>query len=182
MYKLNTSGTGTLTKYATKIATGRISLPSAMFAPGKILSIRKNRVAVVVDFNDSDAPAISSAGKLAKDRQYSNVTVLADGRVWVNGGSSSGNTLSGAALDSELWDPVTGNWMTTASAATARLYHSTSLLLLDGTVLTAGGGAPGPLKQLNGEVYYPPYLFKKNGSGEFAARQSNTCAPGSGYA
>jgi hypothetical protein len=33
--------------------------------------------------------------------------------------------------------------------------------------MTNGGGAPGPFRQLNGEIYYPPYLFKKNGSGEF---------------
>ena len=32
------------------------------------------------------------------------------------------------------------------SAAKARLYHSTTLMLPDATVLSLGGGAPGPLK------------------------------------
>jgi len=148
-----------------------------MFAPGRILSIRKNRIAVVVDLNNANAPVITSVGGLNKDRQYGNATVLADGRVWVNGGSSSGNSLTGAALDSELWNPITGNWLTTASATKSRLYHSASLLLPDGTVLTGGGGAPGPVNQMNGEIYYPPYLFKKDGSGEFAARPKIVDAP-----
>ena len=177
MYKLQPGGTGTLTKYATKTVSGRPVQPSVMFDSGKILSIRQNRVAVVVNINGTGEPVVSSAGRLAKDRQYGTATVLADGRVWVNGGSSSGNTLSGAALDSELWDPKTNKWTTAASAATARLYHSTSLLLPDGTVFTGGGGAPGPLKQLNGEIYYPPYLFKKDGTGKLALRPEIIDAP-----
>ena len=177
MYKLQTTGTGVITKYATTTSNGRALLPSIMFAPGKILSIRRDRVAVVVNINGSGEPAVSAAGTLSKDRQLGMATVLADGRVWVNGGSSTGNTLEGAALDSELWDPKTNTWITTASAVTARLYHSTSLLLPDGTVFTGGGGAPGPLKQLNGEIYYPPYLYKKDGSGQFAPRPEITDAP-----
>ena len=177
MYKLQTGGAGTLTKYTKTTANGGAFLPSVMFAPGKILSIRRNRVAVIVNINGTGEPAVSTTGILAKDRQYGMATVLADGRVWVNGGSSTGNTLTGAALDSELWDPNTNKWTTTASAATARLYHSTSLLLPDGTVFTGGGGAPGPLKQLNGEIYYPPYLYKKDGSGQFAPRPAIVDAP-----
>jgi hypothetical protein len=32
-------------------------------------------------------------------------------------------------------------------------------LLPDGSVLTGAGGAPGPVKNLNMELYYPGYLF-----------------------
>ncbi|PXW91253.1 glyoxal oxidase-like protein [Nitrosomonas sp. Nm84] len=177
MYKLDISGTGTLTRYKTKTAVGRNNIPSVMFAPGRILAVRRDRVAVTVDINGTGEPIVAPAGLLAKDRQYGSATVLADGRVWVNGGSSTGNDLVGMALESELWDPNTGNWTTTASAATARLYHSASLLLPDGTVITGGGGAPGPLKQLNGEIFYPPYLFKTDGSGEFAPRPEIIDAP-----
>lgn len=176
MYKLDTSGTGTLTRYATKTTPGSYTLPSVMFAPGRILSIRWDRVAVVININGAGEPVISPAGLLAKDRRHGNATVLADGRVWVNGGSSTGNNLDGMALDSELWNPNTGKWTTTASAAKARLYHSASILLPDGSVLTGGGGAPGP-RQLNGEIYYPPYLFEKNGSGQFEPRPEIIDAP-----
>lgn len=177
MFKLDTAGTGTLTLYKKRILAGKNFLPSAMFSPGRILFVRKDRTAIIVDINGTGEPTSSSGGSLSVDRQYGNATVLADGRVWVNGGSSTGNDLVGAALDSELWDPVTNTWTTAASASTIRLYHSASLLLADGTVLTGGGGVPGPLRQLNGEIYYPPYLFKKDGTGEFAPRPEITAAP-----
>ena len=54
--------------------------------------------------------------------------------------------------------------------------HSTALLLPDGSVLTAGGGAPGPVKNLNAEIYYPGYLY--DASGQPAARPSLVAAPG----
>jgi len=90
--------------------------------------------------------------------------------VWVNGGSSSGNSLAGAFYASELWQAQTGQWRSTAAAAKPRLYHSISMLMPDGSVLTGGGGAPGPVAQLNAEVYFPPYLYRKDGSGLAAER------------
>ena len=177
MHKLNTTGTGTLTRYATKAINSSYTMPSVMFAPGRILSLRKDRTAIVVNINGTGEPIISSAGLLTNDRQHSNATVLADGQVWVNGGSTTGDSKAGMVLTSELWNPATNRWTTTASAAAAPLYHSTSILLPDGSVMTGGGGAPGPFRQLNGEIYYPPYLFKKNGSGEFAFRPEIIDAP-----
>ena len=56
-----------------------------------------------------------------------------------------------------------------------RLYHSTALLLPDATVLTAAGGAPGPVRNLNAEIYYPPYLYDNTGSP--AARPTIVAAP-----
>ena len=47
------------------------------------------------------------------------------------------------------------NGPTTTSAAIGRFYHSNTLLLPDGTVLSTGGGAPGPLTNLNSEIYTP---------------------------
>jgi YVTN family beta-propeller protein len=43
------------------------------------------------------------------------------------------------------------------------VYHSATLLLPNGTVLSTGGGAPGPVNNQNAEVYYPPYLFRSVG-------------------
>jgi hypothetical protein len=108
---------------------------------------------------------------------YGNATLLADGKVWANGGSSTGNDLVGAAYHSETWDPATGVWTTGATAAKARLYHSSSMLMPDATVLTGGGGAPGPLTNLNAEIYYPPYLYKTDGSGLPADRPAIATAP-----
>ncbi len=150
MFKLDTSGFGNLSQYSKTTLVSYARLPSVMYALGRILSLRRDRAAVSININGLGEPVVTSSGTLEKDRQYGSLTVLADGRVWANGGSSTGNDLVGAALDSELWDPKTNVWATTASAA-ARLYHSASLLLVDGTVITGGGGRPGPITQLNGE-------------------------------
>ena len=56
------------------------------------------------------------------------------------------------------------------TAAFARLYHSTALLLPDASVLVAGGGSPGPQFNDNVEIYYPPYLY--NGGGGLRRVQS----------
>ena len=177
MFKLDPSGFGNLSQYSKTTLVSYARMSSVMYAPGRILSLRRDRSAVSININGLGEPVVTSAGTLDKDRQYGSLTVLADGRVWANGGSSTGNDLVGAALDSELWDPKTNAWIATASAAVARLYHSTSLLLVDGTVITGGGGRPGPIPQLNGEIYYPPYLFKKDGSGQFADRPVIIDAP-----
>lgn len=65
-----------------------------------------------------------------------------------------------------MWDPATGTWSTMASAQNVRVYHSTALLLPDGRVLSAGGGDGGGtlIRQLNSEVYAPPYLFDVSGA------------------
>ncbi|MBP7954040.1 MAG: DUF1929 domain-containing protein [Nitrosomonas sp.] len=177
-YTLDISGTGTITKYqTTRPKAGRWELPSVMFSPGKILSLRRNKIAVIVNINGNGDPTVTSAGTVSMERLYGNTTVLADGKVWVNGGSSSGNNLTGATLTSELWNPITNTWTATANASEVRLYHSASILLPDATVMTGGGGAPGPIKQMNGEIYYPPYLFKTDGSGELASRPAIIDAP-----
>jgi len=72
--------------------------------------------------------------------------------------------LSGASYAAEIWDPTTGHWSFEADAAIPRLYHSDTILLADGSVLSLGGGAPGPLTNLNGEEYKPAYLFDSTGA------------------
>jgi hypothetical protein len=45
------------------------------------------------------------------------------------------------------------------SATVPRLYHSNTMLLPDGGVQSNGGGVPGPLTNLNDEIYTPGYLL-----------------------
>jgi hypothetical protein len=56
-----------------------------------------------------------------------------------------------------------------------QLYHSSAMLLPDGTVLVGGGGSPGPESNLNVKLYYPPYLFTAQGG--LAARSVIDKAP-----
>ncbi|MDZ5461071.1 galactose oxidase-like domain-containing protein [Azohydromonas lata] len=169
LFSLDVRGAGSLSRWSAWVPPANMRLPSAMFAPGRILSLRGSRRAVVLDLNGA-APRVQATAAVPTNRQWGGATVLADGQVWVNGGSVTPNRLADAHYAGELWNPATGLWTRTARAAQARLYHSAALLLADGSVLTGGGGAPGPLTQLNGEIYYPPYLFMADGSGRLAPR------------
>jgi Domain of unknown function (DUF1929)/Glyoxal oxidase N-terminus len=167
MFYLDPAGNGTITQLPQVNLGGSQQLPLVMFAPGNILSIRNQQRVVVVDVNGQQ-PVITPTANIDQLRFWSNATVLADGKVLVTGGSAVANQLIGVAYAATIWNPATGQWTPGASAAKPRLYHSTALLLLDGSVLIAGGGAPGPVKNLNAEIYYPPYLF--DASGQPAAR------------
>jgi hypothetical protein len=141
-----------------------------MYAPGKVLVIGLARSVSLIDLN-GPTPTVTAGMPMSRHRRYGNLTILADGRLLANGGVDADDlTLTGAHLESELWDPTTGQWATGAAAALPRLYHSNAILLPDATVLTGGGGLPGPLTNANVEVYYPPYLYRRDGSGQPAPR------------
>lgn len=175
-YYMDPTGNGSIAKTPLNLPVGDYYLPSVMFAPGKILSLRKYNSAQVIDLNGSQPTAKATAG-VGQDRFHASATVLPDGKVYVNGGSIWSNVAFGVAYAGKIWDPATGKWTPTAPAKRMRLYHSVSLLLPDATVLTAGGGAPGPVTNLNAEIYTPPYLYKKDWSGTLAPRPSITDAP-----
>lgn len=162
-FNLNVAGTGTITMNIPKAAVADYRLPSVMYSPGRVLSIRNGMVAQTIDIRTTK-PVIKATGPISRHRLYGNTTVLPNGRVWANGGSPIGNELGGEHYVSETWDPATGVWTEGAAATKARLYHSMAMLLPDGSVLTGGGGAPGPILQLNAEIYYPPYLFQADGT------------------
>jgi hypothetical protein len=162
-FTLDPAGTGTLTQLDAKLQGTNWNTISVMYAPGQILSVRDTTSVALVDIHGA-LPTITDAAPLSTARKWGFGTVLADGTVWANGGSVDANTLKDAVYSSELFDPATGQWTVTASAQMARMYHSSSLLLPSGAVLTGGGGSPGPVRNLNAELYYPPYLFNPDGS------------------
>jgi len=163
MFWVSTTGSGRVTASSVTAPVGNIALPSIPFAPGKLLSIRANQIVVIVDYTTS-TPVVTQTNPIDQVRFWANGTVLADGRVLVTGGSAVANTLTDVDYTAEIWDPNTGNWTAGAHASKPRLYHSNALLLPDATVLTGGGGAPGPLINLNAEIYYPPYLYAADGT------------------
>jgi hypothetical protein len=172
MWSLDTDGTGAVRKLGTYPgASTSNATPAVMFDEGKILVTTETGSASVIDINGA-TPKVTPTDPLGSYRGWSDATVLADGTVLVTGGASVRQNLDKAVNAVELWDPETGRWRRGASASKARLYHSSTVLLPDATVLTAGGGPPGPVVNLNAEIYHPPYLFKKDGSGELASRPS----------
>ena len=168
LFYLSTANGGSITQSRVTAPLGDISLPTVPFAPGKLLSVRLDQQVVVVDYTGS-TPIITSTDPIDQVRYWANGTVLADGRVLVTGGSAdrsadTAKKLTGVDYQAQIWDPRTGHWTAGASAVKPRLYHSTAMLLPDATVLTGGGGAPGPVTNLNAEIYYPPYLYAADGS------------------
>lgn len=190
MWSLDATGGGALTLHgAFKAAPNTTTRPNVgatntavMFDIGKVLVVGGNgsfngdglpasKQATVVDIN-GNAPVLTEQAAMATERRFPNAVVLPDGSVAVTGGTRRGNNNGAdAVFASELWSPATGTWRTGASAAIFRGYHSFSLLLPNGTVLSTGGGAPGPVTNLNAEVYYPPQLFRSvNGVAQLAPR------------
>jgi YVTN family beta-propeller protein len=166
MYYINPTGTGAITTVGQFATSYRASDASAaMFRPGRILQFGGNsNGALVIDISAGGTPVLTPTGSMSSQRRLVNATVLPNGQVLATGGSQVNNQLTGVNNSAEIWDPTTGIWTRGPDGQRARLYHSMSLLLPDGRVLVGGGGAPGPLANLNMEVYLPPYLYDANGA------------------
>ncbi len=159
----------------------------AMYEPGKVLISgggNFNNSAVVVDLNQGTSAFIAP---MAFQRRQHNLTILADGQVLATGGYENSNNflvdVNKGIYPAEVWNPATGQWKTLASMERTRQYHSTALLLPNGRVLSAGGGicqdcTTQNYLQKNAEIFSPPYLFKKDGSGQLATRPVISAAPG----
>lgn len=182
--KLDTNTTASLTDTGVRLAWGGVQYPAVTlpvkpnYPAFKLLTVRFNKTAQVVDLGKTP-PTVTTVGSLRYDRQWGTLTTLADGLVLANGGSGVPNELTDVAYETELFHPAGAYWSKGAKAKVPRLYHSTSLLLPDGSVLTAGGGAPGPIKNLNAEIYYPYYLYNYSTDGSPAKRPTIVSAPSS---
>ncbi len=170
MYEVDPNGAGTITargSFPTDNIGGTSS--AVMFAPDRILQVgggidrtAASRNVSLIDIS-TGLPKVTALPPMQYARQWGNATVMPDGRVFVSGGSAVNNVDDHVAYTSEIYDPRNNTWTLGATAKQMRLYHSTSLLLPDATILTMGGGAPGPQRNLNAEIYYPPYLFDAQG-------------------
>jgi hypothetical protein len=186
--KLDPAGGGSWQSFGQRDAINRSYGSHAVYDVGRTLVAgggpSSNDVRVI-DTNGA-TPQVSATSPMAFGRRQHNLTLLADGSVLATGGNSTGAGLvdmNGGVYNAERWNPATGQWTTLAAQAVTRQYHSTALLLPDGRVLSSGGGICGTCDQVgylakNAEVFTPPYLFKKDGSGQLAPRPEITGAPG----
>jgi hypothetical protein len=160
-------------------SSGVVNGSSVMYRPGQILysggapnidssSSPAAATTAVINLN-SATPQWQQTAPMANPRIYHTLTMLADGTVLAVGGEpTAGQTgeseVSGGILPSEIWNPTTQTWTTVASTGVTRGYHSTALLMPDGTVLVGGSGhanvGSGYPGQYSSQVYSPPYLFK----------------------
>ena len=116
------------------------------------------------------SPDYSAGAPLALARIHLNAVLLPDRTVFVSGGALKQEDELLARTQAEIYDPSTDSWRLMATAAVARMYHSTALLLPDGRVVAAGGNPegghqvpwipPDENEELQLEIFSPPYLFK----------------------
>jgi hypothetical protein len=122
-------------------------------------------------------PGLHRTFRLAHRRFMSDAVLLADGTVLIAGGARRGitNVNHEPVRQAELFDPDSENCRPVDTATVPRTYHSTHVLLPNGTVQatgSTGGYPPGPVNnQFRVEVYRPRYLWA-------GPRPRITAAPG----
>lgn len=120
-------------------------------------------------------PAWVAGPKMVKERIQINATLLPDGKVLVSGGSEKDENNATAVKEAELYDPAMNTFASASSMEFPRLYHSSTLLLPDATVVGMGSNPQRRVYQHEIEVYSPPYLFTAGGGA--AARPTITSVP-----
>ncbi len=127
--------------------------------------------AMSIDINGA-VPVVQSVPAMNARRANHDAVVLANGEVYVVGGTEWGLLFDDHYTTwwPEIWNPKTREWRTVAALSTPRNYHSWAVLLQDGRVLTGGGGLCGDcaFNHPDAQIYSPPYLY--NSSGALASR------------
>jgi hypothetical protein len=104
--------------------------------------------------------------KWIKQRHNANTVILPDGKLLTVGGNAAANNYGGTHFSAELYskaaNDLSGAWTEVAPHAIPAAYHSSALLLPDGTVLLSEddrtkGATAGANHRA--QVYSPPYLF-----------------------
>ncbi len=173
---LDPSGQGSIRQVGQLPFSTDGSSPAIMYDVGKTLIMASNGQLWTMDIT-GNTPVFKNIGIAVQDREYSNMTLMADGKVLINGGGNRDMLEVGSVKSATIWDPDTGGMTTVPPELYSRLYHSTSILLTDGTIMSSGGGAGGAMENnyLNAQFYKPPYLFDANGNE--AVRPKITDAP-----
>ena len=178
---LSVTGTGQWTTVGSRKGGNRSYGSAVMYAPGKIIYVGggdpPKSSAEVIDLNQA-APAWRVVAPMSFARRQMNATLLADGQVLVTNGTSGPgfNDESSPVRYAELWNPTTERWTTLSAEAEGRMYHSTTILLPDGRVLSSGSGdGSGATNHRTAQIFTPPYLFKPDGT--LADRPTISSAP-----
>jgi galactose oxidase len=115
-------------------------------------------------------PIVEKAGKNGQmhvDRVFHTSVVLPDGTVFIVGGQEFGVAFNeeNVQFTPELYDPKTNTFRQMQKNNMIRVYHSVSILVPDGRVLTGGGGLCGncSANHYDAQLYTPPYLLTSTG-------------------
>ncbi len=162
---LDPAGDGSLKLYGTLPFDVDWQSPAIMYQVGHVLIQATNGDLWTMDITGT-APVFAQTQSLSQDRNWANMTVMADGKVLITGGTSVGNQEIGSDKTAAIWSPQTGAIAYSSDESDPRLYHSTALLLADGSIISMGGGASGESEHdfLTAQVYRPSYLYDSTGA------------------
>jgi hypothetical protein len=130
--------------------------------------------AEVINLNVAQ-PAWSYVAPMNNARYNANLVILADGTLLTVGGAQLQKYDSPVFIP-ELYNVTANTWTAMAEQAADRPYHSTALLLPDGTVWSAGSDNPASTDtDVDYEIFSPPYLY--NSAGQPATRPVISSVP-----
>lgn len=134
--------------------------------------------AIVIDMS-TDVPTVRPTTAMNFARKFQNAVMLPNGEVLMVGGNTSGAKFddTGTVLTTEIWNPESEQWSIAADISVPRNYHSIALLMLDGRVLSGGGGLCGncAANHQDAQIYTPAYLYNLDGT--LATRPEIISAP-----
>ena len=137
-----------------------------------------SKQSMIIDVS-SGTPQYSQAAASNFHHMTGQAVTLPTGDVLAVGGNSDGNDTKGTpVMTPELYSTSANSWTSMADIARRRTYHSVAALLPDGRVWSAGSSFD-EVQEPNGQFFSPPYLYRKDGSGQLAARPTATGAPSS---
>lgn len=190
MHWIDTRGSGAIVQAGLRGDDPYAMTASAvMYDAGKILKLGGApnhdsgiafKTAYTIDINAGppNLPTVRKLSPMAYGRTFVNSVVLPNGEVVVIGGQTqpAGFSDDYGVLAAELWNPATESFITLPPMQKARNYHSIALLLMDGRVMSGGGGLCGcAADHPDVEIYTPPYLLAPDGTP--APRPALTDAP-----
>jgi hypothetical protein len=148
--------------------------PVVMTMGGMGNTVAATNTTELIDMSQA-APMWVAGPAMSAPRVEMNATLLPNGKVLVIGGSADDENPSTASRSADLYDPATNSFTELAPNANAHLYHSTSVLLPDGSVVLSGGNPVQGKFEPSIEIYKPPYFY--NADGSLATRPSLTATP-----
>jgi len=118
---------------------------------------------------------------MSQPRIEMDATILPNGKILALGGSLNDEDTTTASLSADLYDPNSNTFSPAGSESFARLYHSVSLLLPDGTVWVGGSNPARGTYEPHMEIYSPAYLFNADGTSATRPTITSTSTSVVGY-
>jgi hypothetical protein len=120
---------------------GRAGHDAVRLADGRVLLAGGSTAPSVDDaelFDPASGAFVATAGMLTP-RSIQNLTLLADGRALVSGGSWDYGGIAAAFTEAEVYEPTSGSFVAVGDLPRGPGRGATATALADGRVLTAGG-------------------------------------------